>query len=203
MPRPARARRDEGKYRQYLTPVRNGSTSSMRMSPFCAGTNRPLCCGRLAPLRCPAVVLFPGGALMPPRAVQGCVGTADSLIGVTKTSDHPQPKASSAATDAARADGSVVLAETLCPRCGTSSTAPERDRSGAAAVQHCISCGYAWRWLAPGSNAFSLILAHKVHASAPVEDDHAPSSGVFRAARFLVRMPLRYCPVGSPLGAWA
>ena len=86
---------------------------------------------------------------------------------------------------------------TPCPRCGTASTVQERNRSRGSAEQHCVSCGYGWRWSAPGSDAFSLILAHKVHATAPVEDEHEPRRGVFRAARFLVRLPFRYRVVGS------
>ena len=73
----------------------------------------------------------------------------------------------------------------------------ERNRPQESAEQHCISCGYAWRWLAPGSDAFSLILADKVHAAAPLEDEHEPRRGLFRASRFPVRLPLRYRVVGS------
>ena len=134
---------------------------------------------------------------MPSRAVQGFVGTADRLNGVSQTPGDPTPTVFSAASDAGRADSAKVLVATPCPRCGTSSTVQERNRSRGSAEQHCVSCGYAWRWSAPGRDAFSLILAHKVHATAPVEDEHEPRRGVFRAARFLVRLPLRYRVVGS------
>ena len=75
---------------------------------------------------------------------------------------------------------------------------PTGDCSGAPAQQMCVSCGYTWRWLVPGQDAFSLILAHEIHATAPVEDEHEPVRGVFRAARFVVRLPLRYRVAGSP-----
>ncbi len=134
--------------------------------------------------------------MVPSRAVRSFVRTADRLNGVSQTSGDPKPTASSAASDAGRADSSVLVA-TPCPRCGTSSTVQGRHRSWGSAEQHCVSCGYAWRWLAPGSDAFSLILADKVHATAPVEDEHEPRRGVFRASRFPVRLPLRYGVVGS------
>ena len=61
----------------------------------------------------------------------------------------------------------------------------------------CPSCAYTWQWLVPGQDAFSLILTHEIHATAAVEDEHEPVRGVFRAARFVVRLPLRYCVVGG------
>ena len=129
--------------------------------------------------------------------VQGFVGTTDRLNDVSQIPGDRKPTASSAASDAGRADSSVALVATPCPRCGTSSKVQERHRSQGAAEQHCVSCGYAWRWLAPGSDAFSLILADKVHATAPFEDEHDPRRGLLRASRFPVRLPLRYRVVGS------
>ena len=69
-----------------------------------------------------------------------------------------------------------------------------------AAEQHCRRCGHAWRWLVSGQDAFSLILAHEIHATAPVKDEHEPVRGVFRAARFVVHLPLRYRVAGR--GTW-
>ena len=105
--------------------------------------------------------------------------------------------ASTLTTGGGRTDSAWVLVTTPCPRCGASSTVQERDRSRGAAEQHCVTCGYAWRWLDRGSDAFSLILAHQIRATAPVEDEHEPQRGVFRASRFSVRLPLRYRVVGN------
>ena len=88
-----------------------------------------------------------------------------------------------------------------CPRCGTSSTVHARDGSQEWVEQPCVACGGIWRWLAPGRDCLSLILALEVHATAAINDEHDAWRGVFRAARFTVRLPLRYRVVGSE--AWS
>lgn len=84
-----------------------------------------------------------------------------------------------------------------CPRCGRTSEVEELGASAGSVWWHCGKCGHLWREPGPGLDAFGVILASRAAAAVPVEEIRRPDARP-RAARFQIRLPLRYRPAGDP-----
>lgn len=83
------------------------------------------------------------------------------------------------------------MAVEKCPRCGRTTDVEELGTTAGCVWAHCRMCGHLWREPGPGLDAFSLILASRAAAAVPIEE---PTRAQVRprAARFLVRLSVRY-----------
>ena len=89
-----------------------------------------------------------------------------------------------------------VAVSPVCPRCARSSDVEELGTASGSVWLHCNLCGHLWRRLDPELNAFSLILASHVTGARPMQEKRPPS-GLPRASRFVVRLPVRYRTAGD------
>lgn len=89
-----------------------------------------------------------------------------------------------------------VAVSPVCPRCARSSDVEELGAASGSVWLHCNLCGHLWRRLDPELNAFSLILANHVTGAKPIQEKRPPS-GIPRASRFVVRLPVRYRTAGD------
>ena len=88
--------------------------------------------------------------------------------------------------------GQLPSAQPECPACRATSSLTELDSTPAG--DHwlqCETCGHLWRYSQPGEDPFRLIISTRATTvlSCP---EAPPSQGTPRAARYLVRLPLRY-----------
>lgn len=78
----------------------------------------------------------------------------------------------------------------VCPRCGRDVRVETLGITTGSTWLQCRDCGHLWREPAPGPDPFAEILARAALAMPVREPD--PPSGRPRAARFQVRLHLRY-----------
>ena len=84
-----------------------------------------------------------------------------------------------------------------CPACSGTSNLTELDTT--AAGDHwlqCETCGHLWRHSQPGEDPFTLIISTRATTVLPCREART-RQGTPRAARYLVRLPLRYRLFGS------
>lgn len=87
-------------------------------------------------------------------------------------------------------DSEIVVMR--CPECGLSSAVIDLD--GASADDRwlqCSKCGHVWRVEKAPIDPFSLIVSTRSVPVTPCEE-HRPATGIRRARRYLVRLPVRY-----------
>lgn len=83
-----------------------------------------------------------------------------------------------------------------CPRCGRTTDLEELGSASGSVWMHCPKCGHLWREPGPGLDAFGVILASRATAAQPIEE--IPRAGARpRAARFRIRLPVRYRLAGD------
>ena len=79
-----------------------------------------------------------------------------------------------------------------CPECHANSAPTELDSSAAGdRWLQCENCGHLWRSSGPRVDAFELIVRHR-SVGAKLNRGHRPPHGVPRAARYAVKLALRY-----------
>ncbi len=84
-----------------------------------------------------------------------------------------------------------------CPRCGRTGDVEELGASAGSIWMHCGKCGHLWREPSPGLDAFGVILASRGGDAVPVAEQPRPDARP-RAARFQIRLPIRYRLAGDP-----
>jgi hypothetical protein len=83
-----------------------------------------------------------------------------------------------------------------CPRCGRTFDVEELGASAGSIWMHCRKCGHLWREPSPGLDAFAVILASRAAEAVPMEEAPRPDAQP-RAARFQIRLPIRYRLAGD------
>ena len=86
--------------------------------------------------------------------------------------------------------------ETRCAECGATGVNELDSAPTGDCWLQCDNCGHIWRSTGPRVDAFELIILHRA-AGASRRTSRRPPRGVARAARYTVKLTLRYRLAGS------